>query len=236
MKTYQDFWSRKQPYGTRELKAGEFLEEPAIRVDEPLQNALFIMNRRNINLGHQAQSVDFDGCAVDPMDPDETMTFSTARKVYCDDYRATFDGFSLVLPNIPAPITTVNGKDFFLVAITINDCILKTQRTWFTNRENSYDIELTPKCKADLISLGSPLWSFNTTLSGIYIFALNQRPINNYHGVNKSVFSSGGVIAMNVPQDLKDPKTGKDLQIEILKPQAIKTIEKWRKEALSNDI
>jgi hypothetical protein len=236
MKTYQDFLNRKQPYGTRELKDGEFSEVPRVMVDEPLRNAPFIMNRRNRNLNEQSQSVDFNGCIADPMDPTQTMSYYTAREVWSRDQRATFDGFSVVLPNTPEPITNISGKDYYLVAITINQCVNRHQTTFYNNRRNDFSIQLNSECLGEILSLGSPLWSLNTTQSGIYIFALSEKPIVTYRGKNKSVFSSGGVIAMNVAADLKNPKTGEDLQIEILSPQALKTIEKWRKEATNNAI
>jgi len=238
MKTYRDFLNTRVTAGYRGLlRDGEFHQQSEMRVEEPLQNGEYIMNRRNICLGDEPHTVDLSGFEVDPLLAlHQTMHHNTAKWVYLDGKSSCYDGVSLVLPNAPKPITQIDGKDYFLVAgLYKNSCKINFEWNYAAN-ELSYAATLSDIFLADMVSLGNPLYGLSPTGKRNYFFGLSEYPITPFEDKHKSIFSYGGVIAIGSTYHIDYKKTGVESKIKILSPSALKLIEKWRKETLSNDI
>ena len=87
-----------------------------------------------------------------------------------------------------------------------------------------------------MISLGNPFYGISPTEKRNYFFGLSECPIKPFKNKNISIFSYGGVIAIGSSYHPNYDETGIESEIKILTPEALKTIEIWRKEAANNDI
>ena len=218
------------------LRKGEYLRGPEILLEHPLQNGVFVLNRRNRKLGEEPTTVNLDGGEMNPLDnPNETMCFEAARGIFLRDAHTSYDGISLVLPTIPKPITEINGKSYFLVGgLYKNSC--KTSLHWDNTSQSQYELtNLTSRFKADMVSLGNPLYGLSPTMARNYFLALCEYPIQPFEDEDKSIFSNDGVIAIGTTYHPNFEETGIESEIKILSPSALKLIEKWRQEAKKND-
>ena len=237
MQTYQDYSNTPKTYGPcRQLRKGEFYRSPEMRVEAPLQNCCYVMNRRNVFLGYEPQPVDLRGFEVDPMIPHKTMDHRTAMWAFLNDGGSSYDGVSLVLPNTPIPVTKIDGKDYFLVAGIYENSTKHIKTLNYQDQELYHHIELSKIFLADMISLGNPFYGISPTEKRNYFFGLSECPIKPFKNKNISIFSYGGVIAIGSSYHPNYDETGIESEIKILTPEALKTIEIWRKEAANNDI
>jgi len=238
VKTYQDFLNTKVTAGYRGLlRHGEFHQQSEMRVEDPLQNGEYIMNRRNVCLGEEPHTVDLSGFEVDPLTAfHQTMSHSTAKWVYLDGKDSTYDGVSLVLPNTPKPITQIGGKDYFLVAGLYKDSC-KTKLHWdYADQDFHFTKSESELFLADMASLGNPLYGLSPTGKRHYFFGLSGHPIAPFEDKHKSIFSYGGVIAIGSTYHNGFDEAGIESEIKVLPPSALKLIEKWRQEATNNAI
>ncbi|QWD20230.1 hypothetical protein G6689_02375 [Polynucleobacter paneuropaeus] len=218
-------------------RKGEFLRGPEIILEHPLQKGMFIMNRRNKVAGEEPVSVDLYGDQVNPLEsPHEQMVYDVARGIFLDDARTTFDGISIIFQNIPKPIISINNIAYYLVGgIYKNSC--KSEMRWDIESKSQYfTTNLSNEFLADMNSLGNPLYGLSPTGMRNYFFGLSEHPIAAFEDEQKSIFSSGGVIAIGTSYHPRYEATRVETQIKILPPSALKLIEKWRQEAGNNVI
>jgi hypothetical protein len=234
MKTYQDWLNianTPQPYGNRRpLKEGDFFDACEMHLEAPLENADYIMNRRNNGSTLEPQPINLSGYKVDPMDETETIKFNHARNIYYADDRNTYDGVSIVLPIIPKPITKINGNDYYLVAGLYKNGVTVTKFE-YAKVKNHYRYDFSSIFMADMLSLGYPLYGVSPTRTSSYFFALSAKPIVPFEDQTKKIFSYGDVIAIGRIVHNNYSLTGEETTIRILSCEAIKLIEKWRNEA-----
>lgn len=219
------------------LREGEHLRRTEILLEEPLQQSLFVMNRRNKLPGQEPIPVDLLGAETNPLtNPDQTMCYETARGIFLHDAHTSYDGISLVFPTTPKPIITRNGKGYFLVGgLYKNSC--KTNLYWDNTSQSQYEwTDLNDEFKADIVSLGNPLYGLSPTMERNYFFGLSEYPIISFEDDKKSIFSAGGVIAIGSSYHPNYDATGIESEIKILPSSALKLIEKWRQEAINNAV
>jgi hypothetical protein len=242
MKTWDQYIKAPLTGGYRgPIRPGEIFIKPELLVEPPLQNCLFVMNRRNKNVDLEPQPVNLEGFDIDPLlAPNRLMSdfmdITGVRYVFLDDNYSTFDGVSLVLPNDPKPVIEIDGKKLYLVAgLYKNSC--KSRTEWnYEKKVPQFFTTLSEAFKADMISLGNPLYGLSPNGKRNYFFGLSEYPIAPFEDKDKFIFSYGGVIAIGRSYHDEFEETGLDTEIRILSPSALKLIEKWRQEATNNVI
>ncbi|MBT8541219.1 hypothetical protein G6722_07740 [Polynucleobacter paneuropaeus] len=177
------------------------------------------MNQKNAWYpSKQSCSVDLTGNMINPMDEIEMLTHEYAIAAWMIDDRATFDGFSLVLPLEPKPIL-VKGKELYVVVGIHNGC-LKHPRD--VDQDDAWEATSSPEWIADWISLGKPHCGPNPRVTGMYWIALHHEPVSPRFKSNNTVFSYGGVVALTQMEDEGD--------IRLLSLDALKTLNTWSKD------
>lgn len=220
MHDWNEFKRRQKNHRSRQHFHGQRLIEPhPYGVAESLKQCQFVMNQKNSwNPSKQPCSVDLAGNMINPMDEIETLTHEFATAAFIIDDRATFDGFSLVLPLVPKPIL-VKGKELYLVVGIHNACLKLSQDL---GQGSFWEATESPKWTADWISFGKPHYGPSPMLDGMYWIALHHEPISPRFKGHNTVFSYGGVVALT--------ENDREAQIKLLSPDALKTLNTWSKD------
>jgi hypothetical protein len=220
MITWEEFKSRNKNYGSRKFDSDDVYFRTWPFIDHPIDQGQFIMNQRQgWNSWKQPQAVDLSGSPVDPMNESETRSHHRVQNTLIIDDWATFDGFSLVLPNEPSPIY-IQEKPFYLVVGIHNECRKKS----FSTPEQCFYSEASVEWIADHISLGKPSYGLNPNNKGYYWIAYHDKPIEPRFKDKSVVFSYGGLVALT--NFLKE----KDDLIRPLSGLALKTLNTWSQE------
>lgn len=189
--------------------------------DLPMPNALkwcrFAMTRVDGN--QKTFPVDVWGNEVDPKIYG-TVSFQEASSFWREGQNSCFDGYSMVLPDKPAPIYISEiGEEMFIAVGVYENCVTITGK----------NVKFSNEFLADWISLGEPTHCFLPSRTGICWIGLSPQPIMGGIKGDKQIDSANFIVPItdffiNDSDEVSD--TWNSPPIKLLPPNAQQIVNK----------